>query len=158
MLTEAERREADELLASAGWYPGRDVSDRVPELVRFVVADLAAQECPVALSPAAEEFLKSYGFLDVEFPYDEGRTEHFNTCAKFCDDRAEEIRELSEGLQVPVFPVGWDSIEGGLAVIDPSGRFFYLHHTGFYYLGAELREAVIRLMNGRTEPAEEYYV
>ncbi|WP_414504408.1 SUKH-3 domain-containing protein [Streptomyces sp. NEAU-L66] len=158
MPSDATLEEVDLFLAEAGWYPGRDEADRVAELTQFVISDLAAHDCEVSLFPAAEAFLRSYGFLDVKFPYSPGSTEHFNTCARFCDDESEEISELSEDLQQPVFPVGWDKIEGGLAVIDPSDRMFYIHHTGFYYMGVGIREAISTLYVGGLHPAEEYFV
>ncbi|MEW1660350.1 SUKH-3 domain-containing protein [Streptomyces sp. NPDC093707] len=158
MATEETLAKVNRFLAEAGWHPGRDEANRVFELAEFVVSDLADHGCEVSLFPAAESFLRSYGFLDVEFPYDEGRTEHFNTCARFCEDEAEEIAELSEELQQPLFPVGWDKIEGGLAVIDPSGRMFYIHHTGFYYMGVGIQEAIATLYAGGLQPAEEYFV
>ncbi|MGX1974091.1 SUKH-3 domain-containing protein [Streptomyces kronopolitis] len=158
MPREETLKEVDKFLAQAGWHPERDKADRVAELTQFVIADLATHDCEVSLFPAAEAFLRSYGFLDVKFPYDPGRTEHFNTCARFCSNEAEEITELSEDLQQPVFPVGWDKIEGGLAVIDPLGRMFCIHHTGFYYMGVGIREAIACLYVGGLQPAEDYFV
>ncbi|MGW7490872.1 SUKH-3 domain-containing protein [Streptomyces sp. NPDC054786] len=158
MPSDTTLEEIDHFLAEAGWDPGRDEADRVAELTQFVVSDLAAHDCAVSLFPAAETFLRSYGFLDVKFPYDPGRTEHFNTCARFCADEAEEITELSEDLQQSIFPVGWDKIEGGLAVIDPSDRMFYIHHTGFYYMGVGIREAIAALYVGGLQPVEDYLV
>ncbi|MCZ1008952.1 SUKH-3 domain-containing protein [Streptomyces lydicus] len=148
MPSDAVLNQVDHFLAEAGWYPGRDEADRVAALTQFVISDLAAHGCAVSLFPAAESFLRSYGFLDVTFPYSPGRTEHFNTCARYCAGEAEEITELSEELQRPVFPVGWDKIEGGLAVIDPAERMFCIHHTGFSYMGVGIREAIAALYVG----------
>ncbi|WP_030070804.1 SUKH-3 domain-containing protein [Streptomyces natalensis] len=151
------RKEIDQLLTDAGWHPGRDVGDRVSELAEFVVADLAAHGCQVSLFSEAEAFLRSYGFLDVSFPYDEERTDHFNTCARFCNDRAGDISELADELQRPVFPVGWDKVEAGLVVMDPAQRMFYIHHSGIYFAGVGIHEVITSLSTGKLQDAEDYY-
>ncbi|MEJ8649145.1 SUKH-3 domain-containing protein [Streptomyces sp. MS1.AVA.3] len=104
MPSAAILEEVDHFLAEAGWYPGRDEAHRAAELAQFVISGLAAHDCDVSLFPAAESFLRSYGFIDVKFPYTRTRTEHFDTCARFCDDQAEEISELSEDLKQSLFP------------------------------------------------------
>ncbi|MGW7573587.1 SUKH-3 domain-containing protein [Streptomyces sp. NPDC054765] len=149
--------EIDQLLTAAGWHPDRDMSDRVPELTEFVIDDLASHDCQVELFPEAEAFLRSYGFLTVEFPYSAERTDHFNTCAKFCSDKAEEISELMDELQQPIFPVGWDKVENGLVVMTPAGRMFYLHHSGTYYAGTGIHEVISSLYTGRLQPIEDYH-
>jgi hypothetical protein len=158
MSTCPTREEIERLLANAGWHPDRDVSDRVPELTDFVIADLAAHDCQISLFPEAAAFLCSYGFLDVQFPYSAARMDHFNTCAKFCSDRAEEISELMDDLQQPVFPIGWDKIENGLVVMDPTERMFYIHHSGAYYAGTGIHEVISSLYTGNLQPVEDYLV
>lgn len=42
--------------------------------------------------------------------------------------------------------------------MDESGRFFFSHHTGSYYLGSEKYEALMSLMSSRMDDAEDYFV
>ncbi|GAB7028810.1 SUKH-3 domain-containing protein [Streptomyces sp. NPDC021749] len=146
--------EIDQLLVAAGWHPARDMSDRVPELTAFVISDLAAHDCRLELFPEANAFLRSYGFLTVEFPYDADRMDRFITCARFCSDKAEEISELMDDLQQSVFPVGWDKVENGLVVMAPDERMFYLHHSGTYYAGMGIHEVISSLRTGRLQQVE----
>ncbi|MFH8633381.1 SUKH-3 domain-containing protein [Streptomyces lydicus] len=158
MSTGPAREEIDQLLAAAGWHPARDMSEKVPELTEFVISDLATHDCQLELFPEAEAFLRSYGFLTVEFPYDAERTDTFNTCARFCSDKAEEISELMDDLQQSVFPIGWDKMENGLAVMTPDERMFYIHHSGTYYAGTGIHEVISSLYTGHLQPIEDYHV
>lgn len=42
--------------------------------------------------------------------------------------------------------------------MDETGRFFFSHHTGAYHLGREKYEALMSLMSGEMEDAEDYFV
>lgn len=71
---------------------------------------------------------------------------------------AEEIAELAGDLGVRLFPVGYDTYDGSTLLMDASGRFFFSHHTGPYYLGRGKCEALMRLMGGEMDDAEDYFV
>ncbi|MFE3884676.1 SUKH-3 domain-containing protein [Streptomyces lydicus] len=150
------RTEIDQLFTNAGWHPDRDVAERVWELSEFVIADLAARDCQIRLFPEAEAFLRSYGFLDVPIPYTTECTDYFNTCAKFCGRRSEEISEIMADTQQPVFPIGWDRMENGLVVMDPTERMFYIHHSGIYYAGTGIYEMFSSLYTGHLQSIEDY--
>ncbi|WP_374190392.1 SUKH-3 domain-containing protein [Streptomyces sp. NE5-10] len=44
------------------------------------------------------------------------------------------------------------------ALLDDTGRFFLLHHTGPYHLGDDVHEAVSRLLRGPDVGAREFFV
>jgi hypothetical protein len=158
MATRPSPQEVEELLQEAGWHPGRDIADEARELMSFVIDDLAAHDCHLSSFPEAERFLRSFGNLDIAYPYTEDRTEHFTTNSRFCSDVAEEIADLQESIKRPVFPVGTEKIEGGLALIDSEECFFYIHHSGTYYLGKGVHEALANLTVSEFRDAEEFYV
>jgi hypothetical protein len=158
MAARPSPQEVEELLGEAGCHPGRDIADDAQELMSFVIDDLAAHDCHLSSFPKAEQFLRSYGNLDVTYPYTADRTEHFTTNSRFCSDVAEEIADLQESIKRPVFPVGTEKIEGGLALIDSKERFFYIHHSGTYYVGKGVHEALANLTVSNFREADEFYV
>jgi hypothetical protein len=69
------------------------------------------------------------------------------------------IAELATGLGVGLFPVGYEESERGLILVDETGRWFHLHHTGGYFLGADEYDAFSRFLNDTEVPdAEDYFV
>ncbi|MET9431635.1 SUKH-3 domain-containing protein [Streptomyces sp. NPDC003036] len=56
------------------------------------------------------------------------------------------------------FPVGYEEFDGGLVLIDETGRFFLMHHTGPYFLGMNAYEAIACLVRGGQADAEGYSV
>ncbi|CAM5551598.1 SUKH-3 domain-containing protein [Streptomyces tanashiensis] len=43
-------------------------------------------------------------------------------------------------------------------LIDETGRFFLMHHTGPYFLGANTYEAISCLLRGPQQEARDYFV
>lgn len=71
----------------------------------------------------------------------------------------ENIRELAESLGTSLFPVGYESSEAGFILVDATGRFFLLHHTGGYFLGFDEHDAFKRFLNNVSAPdAEDFFV
>lgn len=108
---------------------------------------------------SAIRFIHSYGDLELELP---GTSPTRNLIVKPTvgyEGDAEDIVELAGHLVTQLFPVAYETIEGGIWLIDPSSRFFYLHHTGGYFLGADQQEAFMSAYTGRLLPdAEDFYV
>lgn len=68
------------------------------------------------------------------------------------------IAELAAGLGVGLFPVGYEESERGLILVDDTGRWFHLHHTGGYFLGKDEHDAFSRFLSGEEAPdAEDYF-
>ncbi|MFI0805954.1 SUKH-3 domain-containing protein [Streptomyces echinatus] len=148
----------DAWLTKAGWHPGRRCDG------------IAAAEA----ESAVESFRNDGGSLDVIAPALDFLREHVGLVAPlhtspedtvvFCPSlmyvgAAEDVQELADGLGRKVFPVAHDTYDGGTILIDEVGRFFYLHHTGGYFLGGDKYPALMSYSRGHPlDDAEKYYV
>lgn len=66
--------------------------------------------------------------------------------------------ELASGLGVQVFPVGFETEEEGVLVIDQRGRLFLLRPAGAYYLGDTAEDAFRKRLSGtRLRNAEDLF-
>ncbi|GAA2264121.1 MULTISPECIES: SUKH-3 domain-containing protein [Kitasatospora] len=152
------RRETEDWLAANGWFPGRDVGALADELVAVRVQDADEQGAPLVPSKAAVDFIHSYGDLTLTYPNNPQVTLILKPTIGYRGD-AEEINELGKELGEPLFPVGFETGENGIILVTPRGRFFYLHHTGGYYLGENALEALgNRLGGGLLQDAEDFFV
>lgn len=69
------------------------------------------------------------------------------------------ISELSSNIKKKLFPVGYESKEYEILLVDEVGRFFYLHHTGAYLWGLDAHDAFARFLSGADAPdAEDFFV
>ncbi|MDH6118679.1 hypothetical protein ABH930_003624 [Kitasatospora sp. GAS204A] len=151
-------RETEDWLTSHGWYPGRDIGARAEQLIALLVEDAEEQGSPLAPSRAAAEFLHTFGDLTLIYPGGSGVSMILQPTPGY-DGDAEDINELAESLGEALFPVGYETSEDGTVLITPRGRFFYLHHTGGYYLGEDAWEAFeTRLSGGVLRDAEDFFV
>ncbi|MER8040574.1 SUKH-3 domain-containing protein [Streptomyces hydrogenans] len=152
------RAEAEALLVRAGRHPGRDIGDeRLRELLEAVTGRFAAEGHPVEAFPAARAFVRAYGGLRLEIPGTPpdavGLTPH-----GIYEESAEDVAELAALLGTRLFPVGFTTFDGAMVLLDDTGRFFLLHHTGPYHLGDDVHEAVSRLLRGPNVEAREFFV
>ncbi|MFE0640786.1 SUKH-3 domain-containing protein [Streptomyces sp. NPDC058877] len=140
-----------------GWFPGRDVAETVPAMVEEIAGQYREAGFPVEPLAAATSFLAEHGGLRLTI--DAAREDHlyFTPYLGYRSTPA-EVAELSRDLGVRLFPVGLDGSEGSPVLIDERGRFFYLHHTGAYYMGADKYEAMIALAHAPMQDAEDYFV
>lgn len=149
-------REVEAVLAGAGWVPGRDIGARLPALLGFVTDRFAAEGHPVEPFPAARDFVREFGGLRLEIPGTPadavGFTPHW-----IYEDSAEDVAELAGNLGQRLFPVGYETFDGSMLLIDETGRFFLLHHTGPYFLGESAHEAVSCLLRGPQREARDHY-
>ncbi|MFF6884316.1 SUKH-3 domain-containing protein [Streptomyces sp. NPDC012421] len=142
------RAETAAVLAGAGHRPGRDVGDeRLGALLRTVTERFAEEGHPVEAFPAARAFVRAYGGLRFDIPGTPpdavGLTPHW-----IYEESGEDVAELAGALGTRLFPVGYTTFDGAMLLLDETGRFFLLHHTGPYHLGDDLHEAVSRLLRG----------
>ncbi|MGW3089500.1 SUKH-3 domain-containing protein [Streptomyces sp. NPDC001108] len=149
--------EVRDWLVANGWAPGRDIGARAEELVQVRVRDAERQECPLRPVPAAVHVIHALGLLTLKHPAVR-RVSWVMDPTYGYDGDARLIRELSFGLGVEVFPVGYESSESGIILVDEKGRFFHLHHTGGYFLGENASDAFSRFLIGLPDPdAEDYF-
>lgn len=145
-------------LVSNGWSKGRDIADRADELIHERID--ASRRQGVVLIPvaAAERIIRSYGLLQLVRSDASDSTLVMKPTVGY-DGDAEDIEELRQDIGVDIFPVGYDSGDFALVLVDEGGRFFSLHHTGAYFMGNDEFDAFGRFMRGvPDDDAEEYFV
>lgn len=140
-----------------GWFPGRDVAETVPAMIAEIVEEYRAAGFPVDLFEAAAAFLAEHGGLRLTI---DAQREDYLYFSPYLGHRSmpEDVAELSRGLGVRLFPIGIDGSEGSPVLMDERGRFFFMHHTGDYYMGADKYEAMISLAHPPMQDAEDLYV
>ncbi|MFJ2788241.1 SUKH-3 domain-containing protein [Streptomyces sp. NPDC093249] len=143
-----------------GWFPGRDVAETVPAMIAGTTEEYREEGFPVEPFETATAFLGEHGGLRPTL--DAAREDHLHlTPYPGFRSAPAEVAELSRDLGVRLFPVGpdgSDGSEGSPVLIDERGRFFYVHDTGDYCVGADEREAVIALAHAPVQDAEDLHV
>lgn len=149
--------EVEAALTEAGWSPGRDIGDRLTGLLRFVTERFAEEGHPVEPFRAARDFVREFGGLRLVVPGTPpdaiGLTPHW-----IYEESAEDVADLAANLGRRLFPVGYEEFDGGMVLVDETGRFFLLHHTGPYYVGKSPYEAIGGLLRGPREEAGTLFV
>ncbi len=144
-------------LTSNGWFPGRDIGSRADELIELRLRDAGDHQDTLAPVEAATRVIRCYGELRLPCP-DETNILCMSPTLTFPGD-VQVFAELADSLGVRLFPVGYETAELGIWLVDESGRFFYQHHTGGYFLGENEYEAFALALSGDTRPdAEDYFV
>ncbi|MER5961418.1 SUKH-3 domain-containing protein [Streptomyces sp. NPDC002057] len=153
MTTEA----VEAVLTDAGWSRGRDIGDQLPEFLRFVTDRFTEEGHPVEPFRAAQDFVREFGGIRLEIPgtppFAIGFTPHW-----IYEESSEDVAELARNLGGKLFPVGYETSDGAMILVDETGRFFLLHHTGPYFLGTNTHEAVSCLLRGPQQEARDYFV
>ena len=144
----------DAALRAAGWQPGRwDIKQAE------VWADtLREHTSPAghrhAVFPAAVEAWAEFGGLHIA-PTGPGRQVapaqlHFDPLHGL--HMARTLGDLGRALDTEVCPLGAESDTEALLAIDAEGRIYALDHTGDWYLGPDIDQALAGLVAG-IEPA-----
>ncbi|MEK9522933.1 SUKH-3 domain-containing protein [Streptomyces venezuelae] len=149
--------EVEAALTEAGWTRGRDVGEQLPELLAVVTERFAGEGHPVEVFTAARDFVREFGGIRLVIPGTPpdavGFTPHW-----IYEESAEDVAELAANVGKKLFPVGYEAFDGSMVLIDETGRFFLLHHTGPYFLGANTYEAISCLLRGPQQEARDYFV
>ncbi|WP_394429066.1 SUKH-3 domain-containing protein [Streptomyces sp. SGAir0957] len=150
--------EVDAWLSEAGWYPGRRCDDLAAAEVADVLQDFRDDGGSLEVIEPALAFVREHvGLVAPRHASTNDRVE-FNPRLMY-REAAEDVQEVADGLGKRVFPVAHDTYDGGTVLMDEAGRFFYLHHTGAYFLGDEKYSALMSYSRGYPlEDAEDYYV
>ncbi|WP_084514159.1 SUKH-3 domain-containing protein [Nocardia acidivorans] len=157
-MSSTEPMSVNQWLTDAGWSPTRDIGSRAEELIGIRIADAARQGHSLSVIDPAVEFIHSYGDLELSLPKTSPQRVLILKPTIGYDGDIEDFEELSENLGLKLFPVAFESIEGGIWLIDESSRMFYLHHTGGYFLGAHPHDAFVAAFEGRfLADAEDYF-
>ncbi|WP_051718041.1 SUKH-3 domain-containing protein [Streptomyces megasporus] len=156
MKGSSARQEAEAWFRRYGWSPERDIGAEADVLIRK--AQEQAAEYGVSYTPSdhARAFVRNYGGLKIRFHYTPEN--HFYADPGFAfEGDAENIEEFSRELGEELFPLGYDSYDGAVLLVDGLGRFFVMHHTGNYYLADDALQAVWNFKKGDTQDAEDFY-
>ncbi|MCB5179667.1 SUKH-3 domain-containing protein [Streptomyces antimicrobicus] len=158
MAAETILRKPTDVLARAGWRPGRDAGDAAM-LAILKTAALGQW----TLFPAAEQAVREFHGLRIAPSPDGGR----DVAATGCVVDPQEARyagpplqRLGNALGVRLFPFGRTDQEAPLGV-DEEGRLFTLGVGGAWLLGGSAREGLIALAEGtrpvRLRPRERLW-
>lgn len=148
--------DVDAWFRAHGWSLGRDVSDAVPAMVDEIAGRYREAGFPVAPLGTATAFLTEHGGLRLTL--DAARQDHlYLTPYLGYGSAPADVAALARDLGVRLFPVGLDGSEGSPVLLDERGRFFYLHHTGAYYMGADKHEAMLALAHAPMRDAEDFF-
>ncbi|MEU7164597.1 SUKH-3 domain-containing protein [Streptomyces morookaense] len=122
-------------LSTHGWFPGRDIGERAHEIVSLRVHGAREQGSPLTPLEAATRIIRLYGGLELPYPGAEPEMTLIMNPATGSRGDVRQISELAEGLGLQLFPVAFETYENGIWLVGETGRFFYLHPTGGYFLG-----------------------
>ncbi|MCB5179666.1 SUKH-3 domain-containing protein [Streptomyces antimicrobicus] len=149
--------EVEAWLRGAGWFAGRGEWGEAERLVAVRVADAARQGVPLEPWGAVLGFVARFVGLRFPVPLAPERVFLAHPALGYEGD-AEDIAELAGDLGRRLFPVGYETGEAGIVLLDDLGRFFYLHHTGPSFLGHDEAQALSSLMRGDQDDIGEFYV
>ncbi|MET9722463.1 SUKH-3 domain-containing protein [Streptomyces zaomyceticus] len=156
-MTSMTSDQVEAVLTEAGWHQGRDIGARLPELLRVVTDRFAEEGHPVEAFPAARDFVREFGGLRLAVPGTPpdavGLSPHW-----IYEESGEDVAELAGNLGRRLFPVGYEVFDGAMVLVDETGRFFLMHHTGPYFLGTGAYEALGCLLRGPQREAREFFV
>ncbi|MEV7450432.1 SUKH-3 domain-containing protein [Streptomyces nigra] len=144
----------DAALRAAGWQPGRwDIKQ-----AEIWADSLREHTSPAGhrhtVFPAAVEAWAEFGGLHIT-PAGPGR--QIAPAALHLDPlhglhMARTLGDLGRALDTDVSPLGTETDTDSLLAIDSEGRVYALDHTGDWYLGADIDQALAGLVTG-LEPA-----
>ncbi|MFF9676782.1 SUKH-3 domain-containing protein [Streptomyces eurythermus] len=147
----------DAWLSSAGWYPGRRCDELAAAEVASILQDFRGDGGSLDVIAPAFAFLREHvGLVATRHASTGDRVEFYPRL--MYRGAAEDVQELADGLGKKVFPVAHDTFDGGTVLMDEIGRFFYLHHSGEYFLGCDKHSALMSYARGYPlEYAENHY-
>ncbi|MEU4133497.1 SUKH-3 domain-containing protein [Streptomyces wuyuanensis] len=144
----------DAALRDAGWQPGRwdiKLAERWADTLRAHVSPGGHRH---AVFPAAVEAWAEFGALHITPP---GPGRQTAPSALRLDPLAglhlaRTLSDLGRALDTEIAPLGEEGEAQAVLAIDTEGRVYSLDHTGDWYLGPDLDQALISLVNGN-QPA-----
>ncbi|GIJ24740.1 SUKH-3 domain-containing protein [Micromonospora lutea] len=138
-------------LAAAGWQPGRSDESRGREWGLRIAAHATPSGRQHIVTARAIEAYAEFGGLRVR-PQEDGEQvapSSFHLDPFLVRHSAETLAELAEAIGARLSPLGEEGDGTGILAIDEHGRVFVLDHTGDWFLGADLDEALTTLVLGR---------
>ncbi len=140
-----------ETLAAAGWSPEGYDDNRGREWALRIAAHATPGGRQHVVTAAAIEAYAEFGGLRVT-PQGAGEQiapSDFHLDPFLVRHSVETLAELAEAIGAPLSPLGEEGGGTGILAVDGPGRVFVLDHTGDWFLGASLDEALTTLVLGR---------
>ncbi|WP_433530411.1 SUKH-3 domain-containing protein [Micromonospora sp. CA-263727] len=150
-MTERFPSRVAETLVAAGWSPGRRDDSRAREWALRIAAHATPEGRQHVVTAAAVEAYAEFGGLRVR-PQGEGEQiapSDFHLDPFLVRHSVVTLAELAEVTGAPLTPLGEEGDGTGILAIDGQGRVFVLDHTGDWFLGGSLDEALGTLVLGR---------
>lgn len=140
----------DAALREAGWQPGRWDIRQAEEWADALRAHTSPAGHRHALFPAAVEAWAEFGALHITASAP-GR--QIAPAAIRIDPLhglhlARTLGDLGRALETEVAPLGAEGDEQAVLAIDTEGRVFSIDHTGDWFLGQDIDEALTTLVTG----------
>lgn len=144
----------DAALREAGWQPGRWDIRQAEEWADALRSHASPAGHQHAVFPAAVEAWAEFGGLHITASAP-GR--HIAPAAVHIDPLsglhlARTLGDLGRALETEVSPLGAEGAEQAVLAIDTEGRVYSIDHTGDWFLGQDIDEALATLVTG-TQPA-----
>ncbi|WP_097870204.1 SUKH-3 domain-containing protein [Streptomyces sp. rh34] len=144
----------DAALREAGWQPGRWDIRQAEEWADALRSHASPAGHQHAVFPAAVEAWAEFGGLHITASAP-GR--HIAPAAVRIDPLsglhlARTLGDLGRALETEVSPLGAEGEEQAVLAIDVEGRVYSVDHTGDWFLGQDIDEALATLVTG-TQPA-----
>jgi hypothetical protein len=140
----------DAALRDAGWQPGRwDIkqAEHWADTLRAHVSPAGHQH---TVFPAAVEAWAEFGGLTVVAP-GPGR-QHAPAPLRFDPleglHLARTLADLGRALDTEISPLGMEGDQQAVLAMDVEGRVYSIDHTGDWYLGADIDQALTTLVTG----------
>ncbi|MFD9218787.1 SUKH-3 domain-containing protein [Streptomyces sp. NPDC060064] len=140
----------DAALRDAGWQPGRwDIkqAEHWADTLRSYASPAGHRH---VVFPAAVEAWAEFGGLRVTAPGPGRHTApipvHFDPLAGL--HLARTLADLGRALDTEVSPLGEEGDSQAVLAIDVEGRVYSLDHTGDWYLGPDIDQALATLVTG----------
>lgn len=142
--------DVDAALRTAGWQPGRWDIRQAEEWADALRAHASPAGHQHAVFPAAVEAWAEFGGLHITAAAP-GR--HIAPASVHIDPlcalhMARTLADLGRALETEVSPLGEEGDGQAVLAIDIEGRVYSIDHTGDWYLGAGIDEALATLVGG----------
>ncbi|MEU3705004.1 SUKH-3 domain-containing protein [Streptomyces anulatus] len=144
----------DAALREAGWQPGRWDIRQAEEWADALRSHASPAGHQHAVFPAAVEAWAEFGGLRITASAP-GR--HIAPASVRIDPLsglhlARTLGDLGRALETEVSPLGAEGEEQAVLAIDTEGRVYSIDHTGDWFLGQDIDEALATLVTG-TQPS-----
>ncbi|MFI8199962.1 SUKH-3 domain-containing protein [Streptomyces sp. NPDC085942] len=140
----------DAALRGAGWQPGRWDTRQAEEWADTLRSHASPAGHRHAVFPAAVEAWAEFGGLHITASA-AGR--HIAPATVHIDPLnglhlARTLGDLGRALETEVSPLGSEGGEQAVLAIDAEGRVYSIDHTGDWFLGQDIDEALATLVTG----------